>query len=47
MDEDLTQVGEHAKQCTDDVLQNWAPEPCIAPMGIGVTPTIQYKEGKH
>ena len=29
MDEDLILGGEHTIRCTDDVLQNCAPETCV------------------
>ena len=41
-DRDLTWGGEHTIQCTDDVLQNCAPETCIILL-TSVTPINSIK----
>ena len=46
MDGDLTWGGGHTTQCTDDVLQNHAPETCIISL-TGVTPINSIKRKQN
>lgn len=46
MKEDLTCGGEHTVECTDDVLQNFAPETSITLL-TSVTLIHSIKQKKH